>query len=187
MRYFAIKPSWQALLILARKLSVMIVFLFSSCWLSVSHAQGLPSGANLQFELALPAIKTSQYNRPYVAVWVEDSERNVVRTVSLWLGKDEWHKDLRSWWRKAGRYAHPWIDGVTGATKPAGKYKFDWNLQDDQQQPIAAGDYVVHIEVVREHGGRDYLKQPITFGQDAVAHHLAPTAETGVITLTYQP
>ena len=60
-------------------------------------------------------------------------------------------------------------------------------LQDDQQQPIAAGDYVVHIEVVREHGGRDYLKQPITFGQDAVAHHLAPTAETGVITLTYQP
>lgn len=170
-----------------RQLGVIACLVVALGWPFVGAATTVPAATKLTFELALPDIKTSQYNRPYVAVWVENADREVVRTVSLWLGKDEWHKDLRSWWRKIGRYQQPWLDGVTGATKPAGSYKFDWSLIDDQGEKIPAGDYTVHIEVVREHGGRNYLKQPIHLGEQGVVKVLEPTAETGPISLIYQP
>ena len=69
-----------------------------------SMAQSLPESAKLDVQFELPKIDTTMYARPYVAVWVEDSSRKSVKTIELWVGKDEWLKDLRSWWRKVGRY-----------------------------------------------------------------------------------
>ncbi|PTP40079.1 hypothetical protein CWN83_24475 [Vibrio splendidus] len=110
----------------------------------------------------LPKIDTSMYARPYVAVWVENSERKSVKTIELWVGKDEWLKDLRSWWRKVGRYDRELVDAVTSATRPAGQYRFVWNGKSDDGQTLEQGEYTVHIEVVREHGGRNYLRQKVS-------------------------
>lgn len=75
-------------------------------------AAPLPDAAKIDFEFELPKIDTSMYARPYVAVWVEDEQRQSVKTIQLWVGKDEWLKDMRSWWRKVGRYDRDLIDAV---------------------------------------------------------------------------
>ena len=118
-------------------------------------AKPVPETAQLEVSFALPAIDTTMYARPYVAVWVEDADRKPVRTVQLWVGKDEWLKDLRSWWRKVGRYDRELVDAVTSATRPAGEYTFVWDGLNDKGQRVEQGNYTFYVEVVREHGGRN--------------------------------
>ncbi len=149
-------------------------------------AQPLPDSAKLDINFVLPKIDTSMYARPYVAIWLEDSKRKPVKTMELWVGKDEWLKDLRSWWRKVGRYDRELVDAVTSATRPAGQYRFVWDGTDDSGQQLDQGDYTLHIEVVREHGGRDYLRQKIELGNKESVHRIEPTNETGKITINYQ-
>lgn len=48
------------------------------------------------------------------------------------------------------------------------------------------GNYTLYVEVVREHGGRNYLRQKITLADSDVRYELKPTQETGVITVNYQ-
>ncbi len=155
---------------------------------SAADAKGdLSPNAKVEFEFELPAIETSMYARPYVAIWVEDSQRKPVKTIQLWVGKDEWLKDLRSWWRKVGRYDRELVDAVTSATRPDGEYRFVWDGTDDDGKRLAKGEYTLHFEVVREHGGRNYLRQKITLGDSAQSYRLKPTAETGDIQFQYQP
>ncbi|KDN27126.1 hypothetical protein VFDL14_19665 [Vibrio fortis] len=150
-----------------------------------SMAQSLPESAKLDVQFELPKIDTTMYARPYVAVWVEDSSRKSVKTIELWVGKDEWLKDLRSWWRKVGRYDRELVDAVTSATRPAGQYRFVWDGKSDNGEKLEQGEYTIHIEVVREHGGRNYLRQKVMLGSENVSYQLKPTEETGEITLDY--
>ncbi|MGF1755396.1 DUF2271 domain-containing protein [Vibrio makurazakiensis] len=150
-------------------------------------AAPLPDSAKLDINFELPKIDTSMYARPYVAVWLEDSKRKPVKTMELWVGKDEWLKDLRSWWRKVGRYDRELVDAVTSATRPAGQYRFVWDGKNDAGERLEQGVYTLHIEVVREHGGRNYLRQKIELNGSQSVYELAPTEETGLITVNYQP
>lgn len=150
-----------------------------------SMAESLPDAAKLDVQFELPKIDTTMYARPYVAVWVEDSSRKSVKTIELWVGKDEWLKDLRSWWRKVGRYDRELVDAVTSATRPAGQYRFVWDGTSDNGERLEQGEYTIHIEVVREHGGRNYLRHKVTLGNENASYQLTPTEETGVITLDY--
>ncbi|MGF1727871.1 DUF2271 domain-containing protein [Photobacterium nomapromontoriensis] len=149
------------------------------------YAKALPETASLNVEFQLPKIDTAMYARPYVAVWIEDSQRKPIRTVQLWVGKDEWLKDLRSWWRKVGRYDRALVDAVTSATRPAGEYRFVWDGRDDKGQRVEQGEYTFYVEAVREHGGRNTLRQKMTLGESAFSHHIKPTEETGDIRLDY--
>ncbi|CAM2983818.1 DUF2271 domain-containing protein [Vibrio mytili] len=149
-------------------------------------AEPLPDNARIDVEFELPKIDTSMYARPYVAVWVEDEKRKPIKTIELWVGKDEWLKDLRSWWRKVGRYDSELVDAVTSATRPAGQYRFVWDGTNDQGIRIDQGDYTLYIEVVREHGGRNYLRQKMTLADSEIRYEIEPTQETGAITVNYQ-
>ncbi|OEE74114.1 DUF2271 domain-containing protein [Vibrio genomosp. F6] len=149
--------------------------------------QQLNEGAKVDVRLQIPTIKTTTYARPYVAVWIENDQRKSVKTVQLWVGKDEWLKDLRSWWRKVGRYDKALVDAVTSATRPAGDYRFVWDGTNDAGQKVAQGNYTFHIEVVREHGGRNYLRQKLELGNNANSYQIKPTEETGLIDIHYRP
>ncbi|TKF22245.1 DUF2271 domain-containing protein [Vibrio genomosp. F6] len=149
--------------------------------------QQLNEGAKVDIRLQIPTIKTTTYARPYVAVWIENDQRKSVKTVQLWVGKDEWLKDLRSWWRKVGRYDKALVDAVTSATRPAGDYRFVWDGTNDAGQKVAQGNYTFHIEVVREHGGRNYLRQKLELGNSANSYQIKPTEETGLIDIHYRP
>ena len=149
-------------------------------------AKTIPASASMGVEFELPQVQASIYARPYVAVWIEDKKRQPVRTIQLWVGDDEWLKDLRSWWRKVGRDDRSVVDAVTSATRPVGQYRFTWDGLDQQGKRVEQGDYTFYVEVVREHGGRNYIRQKITLGEESFDLQIAPTEETGNITLHYQ-
>lgn len=168
-----------------KKLSLVVV---SVCltWALPSWAKPIPDKAQMNIEFIIPDIVASNYARPYVALWIEDAQRKPIRTLQLWVGKDEWLKDIRSWWRKVGRYDAVMVDAVTSATRPAGKYRFSWDGLDHHGKLVEQGEYTFYAEVVREHGGRNYLRQKLQLGNVGFSHQLAATEETGLITLQYQ-
>lgn len=150
---------------------------------SLSAAQA----ESLSLELELPALNTVQYEPPFVAVWLEQKgQRRASKTLSVWYDKKKWLKDIRQWWRKAGRYSDDaTLDGVSGATRVPGRYPMQWSLD---ELGLAAGDYVLYLEAVREHGNRSLLKQAISLGTgQAQSYTLEAAAEIGPVTIHIQP
>ena len=67
--------------------------------------------ADLSVTVDVPRLNTASYHRPYVAVWIENPDQSLNRSLAVWYqqtrnaegdGKD-WLKDMRTWWRKGGR------------------------------------------------------------------------------------
>jgi hypothetical protein len=118
----------------------------------------------MNVEIMIPALQVNPYHKPYIAVWLETIDRQYVTTIKLMADDKEWYKDLRQWWRKAGRQ-NVNIDGVTGATKRPGLIRLLWNGLDESHQKVPEGEYWLNVEASREEGGRDYSKHKITIGQ----------------------
>lgn len=136
-------------------------------------------GQATEIELSINLAKQSgEYHNPYVAAWIENDAGKSVRTLVLWREGAKWLKDLRTWWRKVGRRNKALVDGVTSATRPAGKYKLNFAAIDDNDQALAQGDYTLKLEVVRENGGRAIIKQKFSLNGQAQSYTLNATAET---------
>ncbi|MBB1268017.1 DUF2271 domain-containing protein [Shewanella sp. SR44-3] len=135
-----------------------IAFLLCLVGLMSSNANASEQAAELKLSLNLP-VQSGEYHNPYVAVWIEDSKGQSVRTIALWREGAKWLKDIRRWWRKVGRKDQALVDAMTSATRAAGQYQLKIKALNDKQQPLAPGHYVLHIEVVRENGGRAITKQ----------------------------
>ena len=135
-------------------------------------------GSPLKVDFQLPTFDVANYNAPYVAIWLETDSSN--DTLLLWhmnkRPQDKWLKDIRRWWRKAGRYGEP-PDGVSGATKGPGKYSKSFEVSVD-------GPFTFYIEVVREDGGRTLLKQKIENASTAKTYRFEPDDEISGLTLT---
>ena len=116
-------------------------------------------------ELELTKIGGFRYEKPYVAVWVEDTDKFPVRTVALWYKKDRWLPDLKSWYR--GDKLRHMAEGsdlsrsISSATRPAGKYNLVWDGKDNAGKPVKPGKYTIYIEAAREHGTYQLMHQEI--------------------------
>lgn len=99
---------------------------------------------------------------PYIAVWIEDPDGNLVQTVSVWYesGKGEkWLPDLLTWYAVSGGQS---ADVSTGATRSAGSYSVVWDGTDLDGNPVAEGEYVLFLESAREHGPHSVTSAPIS-------------------------
>ena len=84
--------------------------------------------ADLQVSLEIPRMSVAEYHRPYIAMWIEKPDQAIVGTVSVLYDQQQkkteagttWLKDLRLWWRKAGRDLKMPVDGVSGSDPSAG-------------------------------------------------------------------
>nr|WP_315495063.1 DUF2271 domain-containing protein [uncultured Rhodoferax sp.] len=127
------------------------------------------SAASLTVELTLPGAQSgATYYRPYLAVWIENAQdQSVATTLAVWydqrlrndLGK-MWLRNLRTWWRKAGESMELPADGVSGATRVAGKHLLRYETTQANLAKLPAGDYNVAVEVAREQGGRELVRAP---------------------------
>lgn len=130
-----------------------------------------PAGAaEIGIGIEIPRLDVAEYHRPYVAVWIERADRSVAADLAVWYDVDlkndegeEWLKDLRQWWRRSGRNQDMPIDGVSGATRPAGRHGLTFREGDAPFGKLAPGTYRIVVEAVREVGGREVLEIPFAW------------------------
>ncbi len=114
----------------------------------------------INFELA-PIGGTTK--RPFVGAWIEDADRFQVKTLAVWYHEDRWVTEMKAWFRSDRMRAM--ADGkeifrsISSATRAPGKYSLKWDGKDNDGKPVKHGKYTVWLEVVREHGTYQLVKQ----------------------------
>lgn len=152
--------------------------------------------AELNLTVQIPEQKVAEYHRPYAAIWIERADHSVAAQLAVWYAQKDskegagskWLPDLRQWWRRGGRELSLPVDGVSGATRPAGQYQ--WTFVDGQAPlgALAAGDYTLVIEAAREVGGREVVRVPFGWPVTATQHLTAQgSSEIGAIRLDINP
>ncbi|WP_409522826.1 DUF2271 domain-containing protein [Nitrincola sp. MINF-07-Sa-05] len=162
-----------------RRIAVLGMALVGAALMNSALVQAQP----VEIAVTLPEIPNNSY-RPYVSVWIEDANDDVVATLAVWSKEPDWLKDMRRWWRKAGRYDQGDLDSVSGATRKPGRYSLSWNGMDAAGNAVAPGTYVVNVEAAREHGGRSLVRQEITLNDEEQHLITAPQEELGEIEIS---
>ena len=150
--------------------------------------------ADLNLKIEIPKLAVAEYHKPYVAAWIEREDGSVVSTVALWYEVrsrnnegEKYLKDLRQWWRRAGRDLKVPADGLTGATRAPGEQQL---ALADGKQPmpkLEPGKYKLMVEAAREGGGRESLALPFTWPAAAGAVASAKGKdELGAVSLNVQ-
>ena len=104
--------------------------------------------ADLNVKVEIPRLNVAEYHKPYVAMWVERADQGPVQTLAVWYdGKlkenegTKWLKDMRQWWRKAGRDLNMPADGISGATRAPGEHTVSFRDGKNPLGKLPAGDY----------------------------------------------
>lgn len=133
-----------------------------------SHIEQLDSGISkwddfeLVVDVELTRINVSWYKRPFVAIWIENEEKQSVKNLAVWVGNTRWISELRYWYRTNWTKANlpdSKIGSVASATHAPGKYTFKWDGRDDDGNLLKPGKYTVLVESARELGPYLLLKQ----------------------------
>lgn len=139
-----------------------------------------------QFSVTVPLTPGRSKKRPYVSVWIEDSEGNLVRPLAFWGSQSKYQPHLPTIWTLMTR-GHIPIRSVSRATRAVGKYDFVWDGFDLNQKPVPPGTYRVTVETNQEHGS--YAKQSglITLGDAPETITLSATANFDKVVVQYGP
>lgn len=158
-------------------------------------AAGPAAAASLTLQVTLPDLHATSYYRPYLAAWVERPEdKAAMGTLALWydtrlrdgLGKS-WLRQLRTWWRTGGEQLALPVDGVSGATRPAGTHTLQFADAKGALAQLPPGRYQMAIEVAREQGERELLRVPFEWRGAANTAHAEGSKELGRVTVTVSP
>jgi thiamine biosynthesis lipoprotein len=141
----------------------------------------------LDINLELARIDDFRYRRPYVAIWVEGQDHLPVRTIAVWSGKLRYLPELRSWYHTAQLRGNEddILRTVSSATRSPGRYTLKWDGKDDEGNFVKSGEYTIYIEVAREHGSYQILRQPMDFSGQPKQVTLPAGSEIGGATLDY--
>ncbi|QDS89812.1 hypothetical protein EC9_40130 [Rosistilla ulvae] len=154
------------------------------------------TAAEIELSIEIPRLNVSEYHRPYVAAWIQTADRKLVRNLTVWYqmrDTDEghgtkWLPDLRQWWRVSGRSLDVPVDGVTGATQPAGKHALTFTDKQPHLADLPPGKYTLIVEAAREVGGREMVKIPFTWPPASSQKFDAKgEKELGEVTLSVKP
>ena len=125
-------------------------------------------GADMSVKFEIPKLAVAEYHKPYIAMWLERADQSVVSTLAVLYevrkrdnGGAKYLKDIRQWWRKAGRDLALPIDGVSGATRGPGEQTLSFGPERVNFDKLPAGDYQLVIEAARESGGRELVRLPV--------------------------
>ena len=151
--------------------------------------------ADLELSLEIPRLTVAEYHRPYVAVWIENPDKTAVKTLAVWydvkLKNNEgqkWLKDMRQWWRRAGRDMSLPADGISAATRAPGKHQVVFKGGAAPLGKLPAGQYNLVVEAAREVGGVEVLRAPFQWPPKARATSSAQgSSELGAMSVTVKP
>lgn len=158
----------------------------SNSWYHYLADKSQSQQQGLQISYQLPKFSDGNYKRPYVSVWLTDQQKKTVRQISLVGQQSRWYQELNHWWRGWGRKNPEQIDQIAGATQKPGTYQLQWDGRDQQGAVVPWGQYQLHLEVAREHGGHEHLTLPLNWQADLQPVELQGKAELGLVRLQLQ-
>ena len=157
--------------------------------LAQSGAAAQPALLPLTVNFTLLPPDAGRYQRPYIAVWIEDAAGNPVRTLALWANLNgrgqRYVRELRRWYQDT-QGGGGLSDTVSGPTRLPGQYSVVWDGKTDRGTPAGKGDYFVCLEYAREHGPYDLIRQPLTLGAAPFSKPLPPATEIGDVSVAYR-
>jgi thiamine biosynthesis lipoprotein len=143
----------------------------------------------LTVSIELNLIEGYRVHRPYVAVWIENEAHAPVRTIAVWFAKYKYLHELRAWSHDEGSRSESEdthvMNSVSSATRPPGKYTFQWDGKDDFGNLVKPGKYTVLIEAAREHGTYQLMHQDMDFNGSPKQFQLPGDVELASATLDY--
>ena len=140
----------------------------------------------LELEIAQPGGGRSR--RPYVAVWIEDSAGEPVRTLALWANTGRgrrWLPDLRRFMR-GQRASGGDLATVSSATRIPGRYSLAWDGRDDAGRPVEQGEYYLCVEAAREHGTYQLIREAYTFASRPFRATVAGNVEIAGVAVDFR-
>lgn len=156
---------------------------------------GAPAlAADLNVTVEVPRLTVAEYHKPYVAIWVEAPDASASATLAVWYDADskedkgtKWLKDMRQWWRKAGRTMTFPADGLSGATRAPGPQKLVFSGAKGPLKDLKPGAYTLVVEAAREVGGHEAVRVPFVWGapggKPGKPATAKGTAEVGAVTV----
>lgn len=127
----------------------------------------------------------AEYRRPYVALWVTNSEQQLVRQLVVQGDNLRWLKEIPLWWRKYGRNNEQSVDGLARATTAPGSHMVVWDGRDDKGRKVPKGNYTLHIEAAREHGQHEVVTLGFALSGQSFTARVAGEKELGVIKVSF--
>lgn len=133
--------------------------------------------AGLIVDFTLDRPEGARYRRPYVAVWLEDKDGFPVKTAILWMQTEQpgprWHRDLTRWYRtnrmRKTAEKTDLIGTISGATRGAGEYQAIFEGTDNAGKPLPDGVYTLCLEVAREHGTYQLIREQVELNGKPIA------------------
>lgn len=124
--------------------------------------------------------------RPYVVVWIENDQKKLVRTLTVWGNDERWQRKLTMWMYQLN-HSETNVAPSTRATRVAGAYQVTWDGRDDYGVRLPQGTYKISLEVCREAGHHVLGEATITCAVEANTATLSETAESDATAVTYGP
>jgi thiamine biosynthesis lipoprotein ApbE len=125
--------------------------------------------------------------RAYVAIWIEDAQHKLVRTLTVLGDNPRYVPELTAWYQAIGRADLRNVRSVTRATRANGLYTLTWDGLDNAGQPVAQGAYTLRVEINREHGRHTTSSTALTCDGQPHTFDLAATAESDASKVEYGP
>ncbi|HKQ11037.1 MAG TPA: DUF2271 domain-containing protein [Rhizomicrobium sp.] len=138
-----------------------------------------PAGFSLDIEYEVPKLDTNAYHNPYVAIWITDENRTLVKTLLVLGRENRWREENYIYWRRFGRNDIKLVDSVTRPTRAPGRYSLAWDGVGDDGRRAPQGKYVLNIEASREKGGHTVQRVELALGPDGVTVEGKPDGEVG--------
>lgn len=151
---------------------------------------GAAAAQTLELTINVPRLNVAEYHKPYVAVWIE-GDGVAARTLSIWYDFDmkanegtKWLRDVRQWWRAAGRSGKFPADGISGATRGPGAHKVSFTAGRGPMPALKPGKYKLYVEAARETGGRELVTVEFNWNGSSASARATGSAELGAVSLT---
>lgn len=141
----------------------------------------------LKLEYEIPAIDAERYRRPYLAIWITSTDGVPVEQLLVLGNRSRWLRDLPQWWRAYGRDDNHAAHGIARATREPGRYTLGWDGRDGHGHPVPAGEYLLHVEAAREHGGHEVVTLPFRIGSSSRELTHQGEREVGEIRIEIRP